>query len=106
MSYVAFVGTWLWMRLRRVLSPFRNGFELHCGLEISDLLLHMYACNWPIDIHLDGFVLLPSAYIVVISKVLGCFNGKLCNEFNGVKLDSTSWHSLSPSLTSGFYKPA
>lgn len=83
----------------------RDGFELQYGLEISDLFLDMYACNWPIDIQSDGFISLPSAYIV-ISKVLVCFNGKLCNEFNGVKLDSTSWHSPSPCLTSGFYKPA
>lgn len=89
-----------------MLSPCTNGFELQRGLEIKDLLLHVYACNWPTDIHLDGFVLLPSAYIVVISKILVCFNGKLCHEFNGVKLDSTSWHSLSPGLTSGFYKSA
>lgn len=67
-----------------MLSQFKNVFELQCGLEISD---------WPIGIHLDGFVSLPSAYIVVTSKVLVCFNGKLCNEFDGVKLDSTSWHS-------------
>lgn len=89
-----------------MLSPFRNGFKLQCGVEISDLLLLLYACNWPIGIQLDGFVSLPSAYIVFISKVLVCLNGKLCNEFNGVKLDNTSWHSLSPGLTSGFYKPA
>lgn len=33
----------------------RDGFELQYGLEISDLFLDVYACNWPIDIQSDLF---------------------------------------------------
>lgn len=77
------------------------------GLEVNVLLLHMYACNWPINIHLGGFVSLSSVYIVAISKVLFGFNGKLCNGFSGVKLGVTFHHSgRRTCLLSGFYKLA
>lgn len=88
------------------LHALKQRFERQHGQEINNLLLHMYTCSWPINIHLDGFISLSSVYMVAIFKVWFCFNGKLCNEFNGVKLDVTFHHSLRTCLLSGFYKPA
>jgi len=47
----------------------KQEFEMWYVLEIDVLLLHMYACNGPVNIHLDGFVSLSSVYIIAIFKV-------------------------------------